>query len=83
METFKDYAYYYNAFYQDKHYTEEALQVDTLLKKYGKDISTIINYGCGTGKHDLALSKLGYRCKGIDMSPLMIEIAQKNARGGA
>lgn len=80
MEVFRDYAYYYNSFYQDKDYMAEALQVDTLLKRYGKDISDIINYGCGTGKHDLALSELGYQCTGIDMSPLMIEIAQKNAR---
>lgn len=80
MEVFKDYAYYYNAFYQDKDYMAEALQVDTLLKRHGKDILDIINYGCGTGKHDLALSRLGYQCTGIDMSPLMIEIAQQNAR---
>lgn len=80
MEVFKDYAYYYNAFYQDKNYRAEALQVDGMLKKYGKDISKIINYGCGTGRHDLEFTKLGYQCTGIDMSPLMIEIAQKNAK---
>ena len=80
METFKDYAYYYNAFYQDKDYRTEALQVDTLLKKYGKNVSNLINYGCGTGKHDLVLSGLGYQCTGIDMSSFMIEIARENAR---
>ncbi len=79
MEVFKDYAYYYNTFYQDKDYKAEALQVDSLLKKYGKDVRRIINYGCGTGRHDLELSKMGYECTGIDMSPLMIEIAQNNA----
>ena len=80
MEVFKDYAYYYNAFYQDKDYKAEALQVDTLLKKYGKNVSTIINYGCGTGRHDLALSGMGYQCSGIDMSSLMIETARENAK---
>lgn len=80
METFQDYAYYYNAFYQDKDYSREALQIDRLLKKYGKDISQIINYGCGTGRHDLELSKLGYQCTGVDISALMVEIAQKNAK---
>lgn len=80
MEVFKDYAYYYNVFYQDKNYMAEALQVDNLLKKYGENIHKIINYGCGTGRHDLELSKLNYQCAGIDMSPLMIEIAQKNAK---
>ena len=80
MQTFQDYAYYYNAFYQDKDYTAEALQVDSLLKRYGSNISAIINFGCGTGKHDIELAKLGYQCTGIDMSSLMIDIAQENAQ---
>lgn len=79
MEVFKDYAYYYNVFYQNKDYKAEALQVDCLLKKYGKDILKIINYGCGTGRHDIELSNLGYQCTGIDMSPSMIELARQNA----
>lgn len=80
METFKDYAYYYNAFYQDKNYNVEAKQVDTLLKKYGYNIKNIINFGCGTGKHDIELTKLGYNCAGIDLSSRMIEIARENAK---
>lgn len=80
MEIFQDYAYYYNAFYQDKDYKTETVQVDTLLKRYGGNIKNVINYGCGTGKHDLELSKLGYQCIGIDMSPLMIDIARNNAQ---
>lgn len=81
METFQDYAYYYNAFYQDKNYAAESRQVDTLLKRYGQDVQRIINYGCGTGRHDIELSKLGYVCTGIDLSPLMINIAIENSRG--
>lgn len=80
MEVFQDYAYYYNAFYRDKDYCAEALQIDSLLRRYGKEITKIINYGCGTGRHDLELTKLGYQCMGIDMSSLMVEIAQKNAK---
>ncbi len=79
MEVFRDYAYYYNAFYQNKDYEAESRQVDKLLKRYGCDIKKIINYGCGTGRHDLALSRLGYRCTGVDMSSLMIKIARENA----
>lgn len=80
MEVFQDYAYYYNAFYQDKDYAAESVRVDTLLHRYGKDIRKIINYGCGTGRHDIELSLLGYECTGIDMSPLMIDIAKENSR---
>lgn len=80
MEVFQDYAYYYNAFYRDKDYAAESRQVDTLLKRYGRDIRKIINYGCGTGRHDIELSKLGYDCTGIDLSALMIDIARENSK---
>ena len=79
MEVFQDYAYYYNAFYKDKDYRAEAEQVDSLLKKYGNNVKRIINYGCGTGKHDIELADLGYQCTGIDMSRSMIDIAEDNA----
>ena len=79
METFQDYAYYYNAFYKDKDYAAEAKQVDMLIKRYGKDVRFIINYGCGTGKHDIELVNLGYSCSGIDLSHTMIELAKKNS----
>ena len=44
MKVFKDYALYYNAFYQDKDYAAEAGQVDMLLKKYGKSVRTVMNF---------------------------------------
>lgn len=78
MQIFQDYAYYYNAFYKDKNYKEEAATIDRLLKRYNFHIKDIINLGCGTGRHDIELAKLGYQCKGIDLSPLMIELARQN-----
>ena len=80
METFQDYAYYYNAFYKDKDYAKEARQIDEILKKYGKNIHSVINYGCGTGKHDIELSRIGYSCTGIDLSETMIEVAKQNSK---
>lgn len=80
MEVFKDYAYYYNTFYQDKDYKAEAMQIDVLLKKYGSGVSTVLNFGCGTGKHDIELLKLGYNCTGIDFSELMIDLAKTNVK---
>lgn len=79
MGVFQDYAYYYNAFYKDKDYKQEAKQVDEILKRYDSQIKEIMNLGCGTGRHDIELDKLGYQCKGIDISPEMIETAKKNA----
>lgn len=78
MEVFQDYAYYYNSFYKDKDYVEEAKQVNEILKKYGRNIKSIINFGCGTGRHDIELIKLGYEMEGIDLSAGMIDVAKKN-----
>ena len=79
MEVFQDYAYYYNSFYKGKDYKREANQIDSLLRKYGNHINKLINYGCGTGRHDMELCELGYQCSGIDMSSIMIDIARQNA----
>ena len=79
MEVFKDYAYYYNAFYKDKDYRKEAGQVARLLEQFGSRGKQILNFGCGTGQHDIELVKLGYQCTGIDLSSVMIDEAKKNA----
>lgn len=78
MEVFQDYAYYYNSFYKNKDYAEEAKQVNEILKKYGRNIKSVINFGCGTGRHDIELIKLGYKMEGIDLSAGMIDVAKKN-----
>ncbi len=82
MAVFKDYATYYNAVYQDKNYKSEALDIINLLKLHtgGGGIKSLINFGCGTGKHDIEFFKLGYSCSGIDLSREMIEIANENAK---
>lgn len=75
MSVFKDYAKFYDALYKDKDYMSEAIDVSNLLKKWGKDTQSIIIYGCGTGKHDRCLKKLGYDIHGIDMSENMVKEA--------
>lgn len=81
MEVFQNYAYYYNAFYRDKDYKAETQQIHALLRKYGNNVEYLINFGCGTGRHDLELAAMGYQCTGIDMSQWMIDIARRNAVG--
>lgn len=80
MEVFQDYAYYYNAFYNEKNYKNEAEQIDQLLKKYGIGGKRLLNLGCGTGRHDIELAQMGYQCTGIDMSSCMIDIARHTAK---
>ncbi|MDE6844904.1 MAG: class I SAM-dependent methyltransferase [Lachnospiraceae bacterium] len=84
MEAFHDYAYYYNMFYRDKDYAGEAQVVNEIIEKYGKQNieKRILNIGCGTGRHDLELNKLGYKIHGIDLSDDMISIAKDNVPDG-
>lgn len=82
MKNFDEYAYYYNMFYGDKDYATEASTVSMLIERYWEGDSkpkTILNLGCGTGKHDVELSILGYRVKGIDISENMISEARSNS----
>lgn len=78
MKIFEDYAYYYNMFYGDKDYRIEALDIKKLFDISGTTPSSILNVGCGTGRHDFELHKLGYKVHGIDLSNDMIRVANDN-----
>lgn len=78
MEVFEDYAYYYNLIYHDKNYANEAEVVSDLLSNQKVKNGKLLNIGCGTGRHDYELNKLGYTLHGIDLSEEMIEIANEN-----
>lgn len=82
MSVFEDYGKYYDLLYCDKDYSLEAKQVHELLYKYkNSEIHSLLDLGCGSGRHDIELQKLGYDITGVDQSETMIEMAQ--LRGGA
>jgi SAM-dependent methyltransferase len=77
MSVFNNYARYYNLLYGDKNYQEEVDYVEKLIKIYsGNSVSSILDLGCGTGRHDILLAEKGYKITGVDMSEKMIEIAR-------
>jgi|SRR3989344_5698675 len=72
-----DYAKYYDFFNQGKNYLAEAAFLDKAFKKHSKNpVKTILNLGCGTGMHEIELTKIGYIIDGLDLSSDMIKIAQ-------
>ncbi len=75
----KDYAQYYDLFNQGKDYSKECNFLEEIFKRFGQGIKTILDLGCGTGFHDLELSKRGYEITGLDLSKEMIEIAKEKA----
>lgn len=76
---FNEYAHYYDLLYQDKDYIGEADYIDSLIKKYNIGAGSILDLGCGTGKHAELLSQKGYKVHGIDMSEGMLREAHKRA----
>ena len=84
QKVFDAYSLYYNAFYEDKDYISEAETIKKLLERYsGKNIKSVIDLGCGTGKHDTLLhnSWKSVQIDGVDLSEGMIEKAIENAKG--
>ena len=73
--SFKDYAKYYDLLYQDKNYQEEANYVHTLIQTHKPRAKSILSLGCGTGRYEYELEKLGYTITGVDISKQMIDIA--------
>lgn len=81
MSVFGNYSRYYNLLYRDKDYQGEVNYIDSLIKKYNPRAKTILDLGCGTGRHDLLLSEKGYALHGVDMSEGMLAVARENAQG--
>jgi SAM-dependent methyltransferase len=79
MSVFKEYSHYYNLLYKDKNYVGEADYIDSLIQKHSLTHShTVLNLGCGTGKHDNLLAEKGYKMTGVDFSTDMLDIARDN-----
>lgn len=79
---FDKYARYYDLLYQDKDYTGEAAYIAGLLEKYGHHPQSILELGCGTGKHAELLAEKGYRVHGLDQSAGMLAEARQRANEG-
>lgn len=76
-EIFDEVSAYYDLLYQDKPYEHETRFLRELIDRYAPDTRTVVDLGCGTGKHDWLLAELGYDVVGIDQSATMLEIARR------
>jgi len=78
MTSFQHYSQYYDLFYQDKDYENEAGFVDTIIKSHLPEAGAILEFGCGTGLHASKMAALGYQVHGVDSSNQMLKKAQEN-----
>ena len=70
------YSRYYDLIYQNKDYFSEVEYIESLIKKDSIEIKTILDLGCGTGRHDELLCDKGYVVHGVDISEEMLKIAE-------
>lgn len=75
MSVFGAYSQYYDLLYKDKDYEGEAAYVRSLIERYHPSARSVLDLGCGTGRHALLLAESGYRMTGIDRSPDMLSAA--------
>ena len=78
MEIFGSYSDYYNLIYQDKDYLGESNYIDQLIQKFNPGSKTVLDLGCGTGKHDFNLAAKNYVVAGVDQSNSMLALAREN-----
>jgi predicted TPR repeat methyltransferase len=81
VSTFDRYAAYYDLLYEDKRYDDEAAFVAKLIRDYKPAARSVLELGCGTSKHALALAREGFSLTGIDVSPGMVARANASLSG--
>lgn len=82
MSQFGDlYSKYYDLLYQDKDYQTEVNYVASLIQQCSLEAYSILDLGCGTGKHAELFCERGFSVHGVDLSLDMLTIAEKRRVG--
>jgi SAM-dependent methyltransferase len=76
---FDTYSRYYDLLYQDKDYQGEADYIHTLLSRFSQSNDSVLELGCGTGKHGELLATKGLRVTGVERSLSMLDQATKRS----
>jgi SAM-dependent methyltransferase len=74
----RPHANYYDLFYRDKPYKEEAGYAAGLVKARSPRAKTIVDLGCGTGFRSLEFARLGFEVLGVDQSEAMLDAARRH-----
>lgn len=74
-DVFGAYADYYDLIYAEKDYSSEADKVASILDGRGISDGTLLEVGCGTARHALALAAKGFHVWAIDLSDEMLRHA--------
>jgi SAM-dependent methyltransferase len=78
VTAFDLYSAYYDLLYQDKDYGAEAGYLVSLIQKHHPAAKSLLDLGCGTGKHAALLKRHGLEVCGVDLSQTMLDKARQN-----
>ena len=76
-EFYDRFASKYDVMISDKRYDEDLPFFNSIFKKHG--VKSVLDCSCGTGKHVIKFSQLGFEATGSDVSIEMINKAKRNA----
>jgi len=77
VTTFQESARYYDSIYADKNYAAEVDYVDRLIQRFAPRAHSVLDLGCGTGRHAFEFAERGYTVLGVDRSGNMLKRAQE------
>ena len=78
MNHFKEYSKYYDLLYKDKDYISEVSYLSDIFTKLNIHNCSLLDIGCGTGRHAGLLAQKGFKVHGVDISETMLESAARN-----
>lgn len=76
MNIFGVYSQYYDLLYDEKNYKTEAEFVNAAIRKYNSEAKSLLDLGCGTGRHCINLVS-NYSVTGVDRSSEMLSSAKQ------
>ncbi|MDD3340627.1 MAG: class I SAM-dependent methyltransferase [Bacilli bacterium] len=75
---YQEFAKYYDMFYENKNYEKEV----NFLRSFIEEEHSVLDVGCGTGKHASLLEKAGIKnIDGVNLNKQMLEIARTKMHG--
>lgn len=80
MSSFGKYSKYYDLLYEDKDYSKEVAFISDLLDRYAPRSLSILELGCGTGRHAAMLAEGRWTIDGIDLSEDMLQAAEERKK---
>src|SRR5579859_6594688 len=71
----EQYASFYDVFYADRDYAREAAFVCDVIRRQRPLVRSVLDLGCGSGRHAVEMARSGLTVVGIDRSAEMIDRA--------